>query len=110
MQHSQSGVDKKTSIFCHDRLKEDHLPTIYQTLYNCVKWRNIGIFLHLDRNKLDVIAKEKDDVHSCVEGMLSLWLKRIDPVPTKTDLLRVLRYPQLGLTDEAKTLEDTLKV
>lgn len=107
-QLSELGRDN-TSQLSHDCLKEvQHFHVLYRTLHNSVNWREIGLFLGLSPTELDVIQSEQNAVKSCMEKVLLLWLRRIDPKPTKSDILKVLRY--LKLTGEAETLERELKL
>ena len=67
------------------------------------RWRDIGLFLDLDLNELDLVADEGGVSTRNLERMLSLWLMQIDPFPTKSKIIGVLR--RLKLNDEAERLE-----
>ena len=88
--------------------RKTHLAILYQALYNrAPKWRDIGLFLKLDPDKLNVIKSNETDVHSRLEGMLSLWLNQVDPSPTKPKIVAVLR--KLELNAEAEELDNELQ-
>ena len=90
------------------RLQEkQHFTMLYKTLHNSASnWRDIGLFLELPRNQLDVIESDTEKVHSRLERMLSLWLRRVDPLPTKGKIIEVLT--KLNLSKEAEELEKEL--
>ena len=81
-----------------------HLNILYKELYSVApRWRDIGLFLDLDLNELDLVADEGGVSTRNLERMLSLWLMQIDPFPTKSKIIGVLR--RLKLNDEAERLE-----
>lgn len=88
--------------------ERQHFHTLYRKLHGsaALKWKDIGIFLDLDLAELDTIETKDSDIHSCLQRMLSLWLKKIDPCPTKSKIIGVLR--ELHFTEEAKKLEEEL--
>lgn len=50
-------------------------------------WRNIGILLELEDGSLSRIEDQCRGVpDNCLREMLSLWLKQVNPRPTKTAL------------------------
>ena len=78
---------------------------LYKTLYSAaVKWEDIGLFLELDANDLDIIDSDKNDSHAKLKEMLKLWLKQVEPPPTKSKMVEVLK--DLKFTQEAKKLEE----
>ena len=78
--------------------------TLYKTLYlAATKWKDIGIFLGLSPNELEIIKTDESDSHSRLQGMLMLWLKQIDPKPTKSKMVKVLK--ELNFTKESAELE-----
>ena len=84
-----------------------HLNILYRELHSVAsRWKEIGLFLGLDRNELNVVKADGDGVYSYLEGMLSLWLKQTDPSPTKSKIISVLKA--LKLNDEAESLEKKL--
>lgn len=57
----------------------------------------------MDPHEVERIRRERDrDLYACFREMLMVWLKQIDPLPTKTKILRVLR--ELNFNDEADKL------
>ena len=87
---------------------KSHLNVLYQELYSVApRWRDIGLFLNLDQNELDLIVADEGGVSTRhLERMLSLWLKQIDPFPTKSKIIDVLQI--LKLNDKAERLEKIL--
>ena len=80
---------------------------MYSTLHGCApKWREIGVFLGLEISELDIIKSDEEGVHSRLERMLLLWIRRVDPLPTKYGIIEVLR--KLNLPKEAEKLEKGL--
>lgn len=78
--------------------------TLYKILYSAApKWKDIGIFLELDPNELEIIKTNESDAHSRLQEMLMLWLKQIDPLPTKSKMVEVLK--DLNYTQESAKLE-----
>ena len=49
------------------------------------KWKAIGGLLGVPR--LNVIKVDNDDADDSLREMLSIWLKQIDPLPTKEKLV-----------------------
>ena len=75
---------------------------LMKALYNTVadKWEPIGIYLHLPMATLKAIVEERQhDPHKCLIGMLEVWLKRLDPLPTWSALIEAVKFlgeEQLG--------------
>ena len=85
--------------------KRPHFYTLYRTLHTSAahRWRVIGLFLKLDQGKLDVIELETHKASICLEKVLSLWFTGIDPPPTKSAIINVLK--ELELNEEAEKLQ-----
>ena len=90
--------------------QEQKLPTIkplIKELYNTVanKWEDIGILLDIEDGQL---AKVKADnlmnSGNCLREMLRIWLKKVDPQPSWTNLIDSLNA--LGEEKLAQTLKD----
>ena len=88
--------------------KRPHFYTLYRTLHTSAahQWRVIGLFLELDQALLDRLESEGHNASTCLEKVLSSWFTGIDPPPTKSAIIRVLR--KLKLTEEAETLQQEL--
>ena len=69
-------------------------------------WKDIGLFLDLDQKELNLVESDKDSSSRRLEAILSLWLKQIDPIPTKSKIISVLK--DLKLNDEAEKIERKL--
>ena len=86
-----------------------HFAILYRTLVKSTalkEWQDIGIFLGLELYQLEVIESEQKDLKSCLKAMLSLWFKGVDPLPTKSKIIEVLK--DLNLNQEAKKLQEEL--
>ena len=67
---------------------------------------DIGVFLGLDTDQLHVIELEQKDLNSCLRKMLSLWLNEVDPLPTKSKIIEVLKF--INMNQEAEKLQKEL--
>ena len=73
-----------------------------EALYHTVadKWEPIDIYLNLPMPTLKAIAEERQhDPHKCLLGMLEVWLKRVDPPPTWSAIIKAAEFlgeEQLG--------------
>ena len=66
------------------------------------QWMNIGIELKLNKSDLDALKKtEGGDVGMCLTEMITLWLKKVDPLPTLCTLVTALKEPTIGLQELA---------
>ena len=71
------------------------------------KWYNIGIFLHISVNELDVIEKDNhNNIDNCFVKMVKTWLLMIrDSKPTWTVLANALKTPAVGYVELSKEIE-----
>ena len=96
----------------HDDVHLQHRPhflILYRTLVKSTaqkEWQDIGLFLGLELYQLEVIESEQKDLKSCLKAMLSLWLNGVDPLPTKSKIIEVLK--DLDLNQEAEKLQEEL--
>lgn len=76
-----------------DSLKLSDLPIIMQKLWDArAKWKLIGMGLGIDSATLDVIERDnRGIVDDCFSKLLSTWLSKADPQPTKSVMDGVLR-------------------
>ena len=91
------------------RLSDPHFFILYRTLRTSgalALWKDIGLFLKLDRVKLNLIETEEHKAPACLEKVLSLWFTKINPPPTKSAIINVLT--DLELTKEAEELQQEL--
>ena len=89
------------------KLTKTHLGILYRTLFKCApKWEDIGVFLELDPDELGIIKSDEGNVNSRLRAMLSLWLKQIEPMPTKSKIVKVLR--ELNFNEAAEKLNKIL--
>ena len=65
-------------------------------------WEDIATQLGLSQGDVDAIAKKFDDPKDCLRESLKLWLRGVDPVPTREQLARVLQSPPVGREDIAQ--------
>ena len=99
---------KSTTTVENLRMKP-HFYVIYTTL--CIplspKWEDIAIHLGVDPYSLEAIAAKNDkDVRACFKEMIKVWLRQIEPPPTKEKILQVLRH--LHFNEQADELEQEL--
>ena len=69
------------------------LKLLQKELYKIAKkWEDIGIQLDIDD---DVLVKVKSDNHgeskNCLREMLRIWVKKVDPQPSWTNLAEALK-------------------
>ena len=69
------------------------LKLLQKELYKIAdKWEDIGIQLDIDD---DLLVKVKSDNHgdskNCLREMLRIWVKKVDPQPSWTDLAEALK-------------------
>ncbi len=67
------------------------------------QWQNLGVGLKVRKCDLESIKMDNKGSQECLREMLSFWLDQVDPRPTWTAVVRVLRSPaiskQKGLAD-----------
>ena len=68
------------------------------------EWKSIGIFLDLPSNSLNRIAAEEQGVNSCLQAMLSEWLKKVDPHPSWAQLIEAVEPFDAAKAAELRTL------
>ena len=106
MLSSTAAITTKSNGDVHLKNKP-HFSILYRELYSVApQWKAIGLLLDLDQYELNIIKSDEDNAHLCLEGMLSLWLQQIDPPPTKSKIITVLR--EMSLNEKAQTLEEKL--
>ena len=70
-------------------------------------WQDIGIELGLKVTDLDVIEQNNPrNVDKCFSKMLTLWLRRVDPLPTWSAMVAALKKPAVGFEDLAEQVEN----
>ena len=83
------------------------LSDLMDTLYHKVadKWKLIGIYLHFPMATLNTIAAEnQSDPRKCLMDMLDAWLKRVEPPPTWSSIIKTVQF--LGDEQLAKELRE----
>ena len=90
-----------------DHLTVADLKVVRSAVWEARKeWKNIGIELNLLVTDLDVIKEtNKDNIRDCLTEMLTLWLKKIDPLPTWSAIVKALKKPAVGFERLAKEIE-----
>ncbi len=86
-----------------------HFNILYPTLCKSVstKWEDFGIYLGVDPYAQERIKRENEkDLHAAFRETLKEWLKQINPRPTKSKIIEVLR--ELSFHAEADKLEKKL--
>jgi len=69
------------------------------------KWYNLGIQLRVDVGELDSIKKEGLVPVDCLREMLKIWLKQVDPHPTRNALITALKSRVINEQQLASHLE-----
>ena len=54
------------------------------------RWRFIGIELGIDVNTLDTIEKDHRKAEDCLTELISIWLRRVNPKPTRSAVTKAL--------------------
>ena len=68
-------------------------------------WKPIGIYLQLPMATLKTIATEnQNDPRKCLMDMLDAWLKRVEPPPTWSSIIKTVEF--LGEEQLAKELRE----
>ena len=70
------------------------------------KWHNLGVQLHIEPGDLDNIKTEVITQVECLREMLKIWLKQIDPYPTKIALVKALKRPVINEQRLAQQLQE----
>ena len=82
---------------------EKDLPKLVHLLHDArASWEDIATQLGLSQGDVDAIAKKFDDPKDCLRESLKLWLRGVDPVPTREQLARALQSPPVGREDIAQ--------
>ena len=83
---------------------EKDLPELLRILH-CVraKWESIATQLGLSQGDIEAIGRKKfHDPDDCLKEVITLWLRGVDPVPTREQLAGVLQSPPVGREDIAQ--------
>ena len=79
------------------------MDALYHTVAD--KWEHIGIYLHLPMATLKIIATQHPrDPQRCLIEMLEVWLKRVNPPPTWSAIIKTVEF--LGEMQLAKELRE----
>ena len=77
------------------------MDALYHTMAN--EWKAIGVQLEI--SNLDTIeTKHHGDPHNCLLGMLGTWLKRVNPPPTWSAVIKAVEF--LGNEQLGKDLKE----
>ena len=69
-----------------------------------MEWYDIGVDLKISPDTLDEIRTDHGDTKSRFREMLKVWLRRVEPYPTWSELIEALKSPLVGREDLAKKL------
>jgi len=69
------------------------------------KWYNLGVQLRIKLGDLDNIRREGLTPVDCLREMLKIWLKQVDPYPTRNTLITALKRPVINEHQLASQLE-----
>ena len=82
---------------------ENDLPAFLRLLHDArASWESIATQLGLSQGDVAAIVKKFDDPEDCLRESLKLWLRRVDPLPTREQLARALQSPPVGREDIAQ--------
>ena len=98
----QSSVSSSV-VGKHHELNEP--PTLRQAFMILLSksglWRNIGVLLGLDNERLGKIDTEyRGKSDDCLREMIDLWLKQVDPKPTRKALAEAVEVFDQGLAKQ----------
>ena len=89
-----TDLQDKHKLWFSEELSIDDLQKIQNAAWEArAKWYNIGLELKIDAGTLDVIDRDSDRTDDQFRHMLSIWLRRDQPRPTRSLLARALRSP-----------------
>ncbi len=60
------------------------------------KWKSLGVALDCSKDELDTIEHDYRTSDQCLDEMLDLWLRRLNPRPTWEAIILALRKPSIG--------------
>ena len=81
----------------------DLMKALYHTVAD--KWKLIVIHLHIPMATLKIICTEhQNDPNQCLIGMLEVWLKIEDPLPTWSAITEAVEF--LGENQLARELRE----
>ena len=87
----------------HTSWPENDLSELVRLLHNArASWKSIATQLGLSQGDVDAIANEFNDPKDCLRESLKLWLRGVDPKPTREQLARALQSPPVGREDIAQ--------
>ena len=82
---------------------EKDLPELLRLLHDArASWESIATQLGLSQGDVEAISKKFDDPKDCFRESLKLWLRGVDPKPTREQLTRALQSPPVGRGDIAQ--------
>lgn len=74
-------------------------------------WESIATQLGLSQGDVDAIAKKfNHDPKDCLRDVITMWLKEVDPAPTREQLARALQSPPVVGSWSLKVAQITQKV
>ena len=59
------------------------------------RWRFIGIELGIDVSTLDTIDKDYRKADDCLTELITTWLRRTNPKPTRSAIAKALESPSV---------------
>ena len=91
----------------NQNLSLNDLGQVIEELHDAsLKWYKIGLQLKVSPTCLDKIKEEESDSSDKLLEMLKAWLKKVEPKPTWSALVKVLRTRSVGEEKEAIRLEE----
>ena len=80
-------------------LGTENLKEILDLTWNCcARWRFIGIELGIDVGTLDAINVNNRKVEDCLREMITIWLRRHKPKPSRHAIITALQSGRVSST------------
>ena len=67
------------------------------------KWKIIGTMLEIEDHVISRIRADEDGVCDCLQEMLTVWLKQVDPPPTWSALAEAVEVADELIAEEIRT-------
>ena len=99
------NIDRSVD-FIPDHLTINDLRAVRKATWDArAMWKDIGIELDLKVTDLDTIETNHGNVNKCFSEMLTLWLKRANPPPNWSAMVKALKEPAVGCGDLAELVQ-----
>ena len=80
-----------TCVMYHVALTSNNVKEVLNLTWDYrSRWRFVGIELGIDVNTLDAIEMNNRRVEDCLTKLITTWLRRTNPKPTRTAIAKAL--------------------